>query len=790
MKINKVVVIGAGTMGGGIAAHCANVGLDVTLLDIPAQDGDRNGIVKSLWERQLKARPAALFTPEVARRVRLGNTEDDLAAVQDADWVVEVILEQLEPKRALMARLDALRRPGTIISSNTSGIPIRAMAEGRSDDFRRHFLGTHFFNPPRYLKLLEIIPTADTAPEVVEGLTAFAETRLGKTVVVCQDTPNFIANRIGVFAMQYRTIAALDNGYTVEEVDVLTGPIIGNPKTGTFRLSDLVGLDVLAHVTGNLYELAPDDESRDLYKLPEPVQKMLANKWLGNKTGGGFYKEVRKGGGKEFHALNLQTLEYQPPTKPRFDVFAETRELELPARLHEIFHNPKWQDDRGAAFIIETTLPLLAYAARRLPAIADSPQAVDLAMRHGFGSEMGPFEMWDAIGLAHGVALMKARDIAVPAWVETLLAQGGTSFYQYQAGRLTNVYLPARAAYAPVQRHRFNLLLKENTGTSRVLKRNASASLHDLGDGVLGFEFHSKANSIDAFMFDIGRAGLDLLARDEWRAMVIANQGRDFSQGANIGMFLMALSDPAGLDKAARDGQQFFMDLRFAPKPIVTVPRQRVFGGGVETIFTGARAVASAETYMGLIEVGVGLVPGWGGCKEMLRRNVSPHLAADERVDALPYLQKLFETIGFAKVSESALQARQLGFLSDQDLIVANDEHVLGVAKQVALDLAEQGYTPPDRKAKSIYALGQRGKAAMQLAIQQFRWGGYISEYDAVIAGRLAHVLCGGDLSSPAWVTEDYLLDLEREAALWLLQQPKTQERIMSILKSGKPLRN
>lgn len=791
MKINKVVVIGAGTMGGGIAAHCANVGLNVVLLDIPAKDGDRNGLVKSLWDRQLKARPAALFAPEVAQRVRLGNTEDDLGLVRDADWIVEVIIEQLEPKRDLMARLDARRRPGAIVSSNTSGIPIRAMAEGRSDDFRRHFLGTHFFNPPRYLKLLEIIPTADTAPEVVAGLTAFAENRLGKTVVVCKDTPNFIANRIGVFAMQYRTIAALDNGYTVEEVDTLTGPIIGNPKTGTFRLSDLVGLDVLAHVTSNLYELAPHDESRELYKLPEPVQKMLANKWLGNKSSQGFYKEVRKaGGGKEFHALNLQTLEYQPPTKPRFDVFGETKDLELPARLHAIFHGPKWQDDRGAAFIIETTLPLLAYAARRLPEIADTPQEVDQAMRHGFGAEMGPFEMWDAIGVAHGVELMKARDIAVPAWVEAMLAQGHTAFYQFDDSRLTGVYHPTRQAYAPVRRHKHHILLKENTGTGRVLKRNASASLHDLGDGVLGFEFHSKANAIDVFMFDIGRAALERLERDEWRALVIANQGKDFSQGANVGLFLMALGDPAGLDKAARDGQQFFMDLRFAPKPVVTVPRQRVFGGGVETIFTGARAVASAETYMGLIEAGVGLVPGWGGCKEMLRRNVSPHLAADERVDALPYLQKVFETIGFAKVSESALQARQLGFLTDADLIVANDEHVIGVAKQVALDLAEQGYTPPDRKARSIYAIGQRGKAAMQLAIQQLRWGGYISEYDAVIAGRLAHVLCGGDLTTPTWVTEDYILDLEREAALWLLQQPKTQERIMSILKSGKPLRN
>lgn len=791
MKIQNVVVIGAGTMGGGIAAHCANVGLNVTLLDIPAPEGDRNGIVKSLWERQLKAKPAALFTPDVATRVTLGNTEDNLDAVKHADWVVEVIIEQLEPKRELMAKLEPLLKPSTVVSSNTSGIPIHAIAEGRSESFRQRFLGTHFFNPPRYLKLLEVIPTAETSAEVVHAFTEFAESKLGKTVVLCKDTPNFIANRIGIFVGQYRSIAALDNGYTVEEVDVLTGPLIGNPKTGTFRLSDLVGLDVWAHVCGNLYELAPDDESRELFKLPEFAQKLLADKRLGNKSGAGFYKQMKQAdGSKAFYALNLQTLEYEPPTKPRFDVYAATKEMELPERLKEIFSNPKWQEDRGGAYLIETTLPILAYAARRLPEIADTPWEVDKAMRFGFNAEMGPFDIWDAIGVAHGVELMKARELTVPAWVEGMLAAGHTTFYQSEAGRLVGVFSPTQQTYVPLERPKLNIQLKELSGTPRELKRNASASLLDLGDGVLGLEFHSKGNTIDAFTMDMGRAALDLLNKDEWRAMVIANQGKDYCLGANIGMFIMALGDPESLEKVAKDSQQFFMDLRFAPKPIVTGPRQRVFGGGVETVLIGARIVASAETYMGLIEFGVGLIPGWGGCKELLRRVVSPHLAADERVDALPYLQKVFETIGFAKVSESGEQARGLGFLTAQDVVVANDEQLIGVAKQTALAMAEAGYTPPDRHARSIYAIGSRGKAAMKMAINQLRWGGYISEYDAFIANKLAHVLCGGDLSAPTWVTEDYILDLEREAALSLLREPKTQDRIMFMLKNGKPLRN
>jgi 3-hydroxyacyl-CoA dehydrogenase len=805
MNIKNVLVVGAGTMGGGIAAHCANVGLSVTLLDVASDGDDPQALVKTLWERQRKVRPAALMTPEAAQRVTLGTIDHDLAqAAARADWIIEVIVEQLAPKQALMAKIDAARRPGTWVTTNTSGIPVGSIVEGRSDDFRRHFAGTHFFNPPRYLKLLEVIPTADTDSALVLAISDFAENRLGKVVVICKDTPNFIANRIGAFVGQYRSIAAADNGYSVEEVDVLTGPVLGNPKTGTFRLADLVGLDVMGHVVANLHALAPGDDSRELFVAPPFMQQMLERKWLGNKTGQGFYKaEIGPDGNKVFHQLNLQTLTYEPQVKPRFDVIGELKDLPLAERLREIFNDDRWQDDRGGQYIIETTLPILAYAARRVPEIADTPWEIDQAMRYGFSAELGPFEIWDAIGLQRGLSLMDAREIPVPAWVRELVAAGQASFYQMEgAGGTTespgvrppssvarHVYAPAKRAFIPVERPKWHLVLDEGR-SRRELKRNASASVLDLGDGVLCFEFRSKGNTLDQFTVDIGRHALELLQRDAWRGLVIANQGKDFSLGANIGMFILGAGDPTALEKAARDLQQWTLDFRFAPKPVVTAPRQRVLGGGTEMAMLGARMVAAAETYMGLVEVGVGIIPGLGGCKELLRRVVSPHLAADERVDPLPYLQKVFETIGFAKVSESAAEARANGFLSDTDLIVANDEHLVGHAKRVALDLADSGYVPPERKARRIYAGGSRAKAAMQMAIHQLHWGRYISDHDALIAGKLAHVLAGGALTAPTWVTEDDILDLEREAFLSLLGEPKTQDRIMYMLKHGKPLRN
>jgi 3-hydroxyacyl-CoA dehydrogenase len=797
MKIERVVVIGAGTMGGGIAALLASAGLPVTLLDLPSTEGkDRNALVKSLWDRQLKASPAALFHPNDAKRVTLGNLEDNFDAVSEADWIVEVVVEQLQSKSDLMARVDAARKAGSIVSSNTSGIPIHAIAEGRSDNFKKHFLGTHFFNPPRYLKLLEIIPTGDTLPEVIAFMKDFGARRLGKGVVVANDRPNFIANRIGAFIGQWRTAAAIDNGYTVEEVDVLTGPVIGNPKTGTFRLADLVGLDVMAHVVNNLYELAPDDEMRHAFVVPKPMQTLIEQKALGNKTGAGFYKRVKAAdGSSEFHALNLQTMQYEPPAKPRFDVIGDTKDLPLKERLQTIFD--RFGEDRGGAFIIETALPIWVYAARRIPEIADSIADIDNAMRWGFNAEMGPFEQWDAIGVRRGRELMREREIDVPQWVDDMLAAGVESFYQKEEGRVVGVYQPESGAsygtrqYAPLHRPKFNIVLSENAGTSRELRRNASASIHDLGDGVLCLEFHSKGNTLDNYIDDLANEALDMLERDDWRGMVVGNQGKDFCLGANIGMFLMAVAtgDPNSIDGAVKNLQDFLMRLRFAPKPVVTAPRQRVLGGGAEVAMAGARAVASAETYIGLVEFGVGVIPAGGGCKELLRRVVSPHMTND-RVDALGYLQQVFETIAYAKVSESAVIARERGFLASCDHIVMNDDALIGAAKAEVIHLSELGYLPPDRNAPSVYALGRRGKAAMEMAVQNLRWGKYISAHDALMANKLAHVLSGGDLSSPQWVTEQHILDLEREAFGSLLGETKTQERITHMLKYAKPLRN
>jgi 3-hydroxyacyl-CoA dehydrogenase len=803
-SINRVAVIGAGTMGGGIAALIASVGIPVTLLDIPGQELTpedaakgltlaspqiRNRVVNTLWERQLKAKPAALFTADAAKLVTLGNLEDDFDRIRDADWIVEVIVEQLQPKQELMARIDAIRRPHTIVSSNTSGIPIATIAEGRSESFRRHFLGTHFFNPPRYLKLLEVIPTPDTDPDVIAFMQQFGSHTLGKGVVIAKDRPNFIANRLGSFVGQIRMNYAIEQGYTVEEVDNLTGPLIGNPSTATFRLNDLVGLDVAAHVTKNLYDAVPDDESRELFKLPPIFERLLAEKRLGNKTGSGFYKRQKGEGGKsEFWPLNLETGEYQPPTKVRFESVGQVRKIEkLDDRLRAIFKHGA--GDRAGDYIINTTLPILAYAARRIPEIADSILDIDNAMRWGFNAEIGPFEMWDALGVRKTADLMRQKDIAVAPWVDEMLQKGIQSFYRRIGNEVTGVYDPAGGKYVPVDRPATVIKLSELHGTPAELRRNDSASILDLGDGVLCLEFHSKANSLDPSIAEMGFAALKLLREDQWRALVIGNEGKDFCVGANLGLFIYAVQGGqyTMIEQATKQLQDLLMAFRYAPKPVVVAPFKRVLGGGTEVALSGSKIVASAETYMGLVEFGVGLIPAGGGCKELLRRIIAPHVK--DGVDVLPYVQQVFETIAFAKVSESGPHAREMGFLHVSDQIVMNDEHLLGEAKQAALDLAED-YRAPNPNDNPIYVLGRRGKAAMLTAIKQMEWGRFISDHDAKIARKLAHVLAGGDLSAPQWVSEQYILDLEREAFVSLMGEPKTQERIAHTLQTGKPLRN
>ena len=804
--IRKVAVIGAGTMGGGIAAHAANAGLPVVLLDIaPAaltaeeqakgltleSKAVRNRVVNAGFDRAKKARPAALFTPDVAQRITLGNIEDDLGLIADADWIVEVIVEQLEPKRALMARIEQLRKPGSIVSSNTSGIPINAIAAGRSDDFRQHFLGTHFFNPPRYMYLLEVIPTPETLPEVVATISAFADRELGKGVVIAKDSPNFIANRIGSYLGSLRANYALDHGYTVEEVDSITGELIGNPKTATFRLIDLVGLDVSNHVNSNLYDAVPDDEERAVFKLPAPFEQMAARNMLGNKTGGGFYKQQRGAGGTEFWSLNMQTLEYQPPTKVRFDLVGKARKIEdLGERLRFLLDNAG--SDRAGVFIRDTTLRTLAYTARRIPEISDSLASVDNAIRWGFRPQMGPFETWDALGVRKTANTMRQHDIAVAPWVDDMLEKGVEAFYQREGGRVVGAYDPAAGAYQPLAQPEGVIVLDDLRVQGHELARNESASVLDLGDGVLCLEFHSKMNALDPLITELGFKALDMLEDDEYVGLVVGNQGENFCVGANLGLVAMsAMSGQLATLKEAVTGNQTLMQaLRFAPKPVVVAPFGRVLGGGAEVAMAGARRVASAETYIGQVELGVGLIPAAGGCKELLRRIVSHAMAENDKIDPLPLFQQAFETIALAKVSESAVQARMLGFLDEQDTIVLNKQRLIAEAKRQVLDLAAADYTPPPVQGQPIYAIGRRAIAAARSNLHQMRVGNYISEYDEKLANALAAVLAGGDFTSPQWVTEQYILDLEVEEFMKLAAEPQTQERIMGMLQSEKPVRN
>jgi 3-hydroxyacyl-CoA dehydrogenase len=796
--IRRVAVLGAGTMGAAIAAHAANAGLAVDLLDMVPERLDpdeerrglglddpavRNRVVRAGFERMLAARPAALASPRLAGRIRLGNFEDHFDRVSAADWVVEAIIERLEPKQELFARVEKAAAADAIVSSNTSGIPLAQIAEGRSEGFRRRFLGTHFFNPPRYLKLVELIPTADTDPEVLERIRAFVERVLGKGAVIAKDTPNFIANRLGSFAGMHDLHYALEHGYGIEEVDALTGPLLGRPKTATFRLADQIGLDVMVGVAGNLYELAPDDERREVLPAPEPVRRMLEAGRLGTKAGGGFYRRGRRDGQTVFDVIDLDTLEYRPAVEPDLPVIAAARERRDPAERLK-FLLDKADEDRGARYVRDTVLPSLAYAAMRVPEIADSLVEVDRAVEWGFGHRAGPFRTWDAIGVAEGVERMEALGIEVAGWVRDMLAAGHRSFY-----RDGQVYSPLTRDYQPVPTDPEALDLAALRAGAEAAG-NASASLVDLGDGVLCFELHPPANAIDAGVVEIGNRALQELERGPWVGLVIANQSHNFCVGANIGEVGMAayqgLYDQVG--QAVRALQDLLMGFRYAAKPVVAAPHGQTLGGGAEIVMHADRVAAALETYIGLVEVGVGVIPAGGGCKELLRRLVSPAMRTADDAPALPFVQRVFETIGLAKVATSAIEARELGFLDEDDVVVMNADHLLAAAKREVLDLAD-GYQPPTREA-SVYAAGLPTLAALEMGVQTLQWAGQASEYDGVIARHLARVLCGGELSQPQWVAEAHILELEREAFLALLHEPKTMERIQGLLTTGKPVRN
>jgi 3-hydroxyacyl-CoA dehydrogenase len=796
--IHKAVVIGSGTMGAAIAAHLANAGIPVTLLDIVPKDAPindkaaRNKIVNDGWERCLKARPANLMSPELKTLVRLGNLEDDFGAVAEADWVCEAIVENLPIKQDLMARIDAVRKPGGIVSTNTSGIPVAAIAEGRSEGFKQHFLGTHFFNPPRYLKLLEMIPTQDTNPEVVEFFSWFGEYRLGKGVVLCKDTPNFIGNRVafgtGAFALDY----ILKNGYTVEEVDALTGPLIGRPKTATFRLIDLVGLDVWAHVGRNLAPLIPHDKLGQEYLKAEAPAKLMATmlerQWLGSKTKIGFYKEVRGADGKnpqsasrEFWPLDLNTLEHVPPGKPRFDSVKNAKDVEeLGNRLKALLG----ANDKAAELVRALTYQSFQYASSIIPEVADTVKPIDDAVRWGFMHEAGPFETWDMLGVRTTVEQMNGLGYTPAGWVSDMLEAGIEAFYQYENGEKVAVYDMVKKTYIGLKKPEGRIVLKQQT----VVSRNPGASLHDLGDGVACLEFHTKLNTLDDDIMSMALEAMQRLETD-FDGLVIGNEADNFSAGANL--FMMVVGAQQGmwdlLEGAVRKLQDMNMRMRYSPKPVVVAPAGLTLGGGCEITMHASRVVAAAETYIGLVELGAGVIPAGGGTKEMLRRIVNPVMRI-ENAEPLAVLQRAFLQMGQAKVATSAEEARSMNILTPADRVVMNRDHLLTQAKKEVLHMVATGYKPP--VPEPIYAAGRDALAAIRIGAWMFAEGNYITQYDHHIAGKLAYVMCGGDLTRGQWVSEQYILDLEREAILSLFGEEKTQARMWSLLQTGKPLRN
>ena len=789
-RIRRVAVLGAGTMGAAIAAHCANAGLQVDLLDIAPDDPDtdNNDIVRAGFDRMKNARPAALMSRRAAERMRLGNFEDDFDRVAEADWVLEAILERLEPKRELMQRVEGTAKEGTIVSSNTSGIPLHQIAEGRSEGFRNRFLGTHFFNPPRYLKLLEIIPTEDTDPELVEFVRNFGERVLGKGGVIAKDTPNFIGNRLGSFTGMQSVTYALENDYGVEEVDAITGPLIGHPKTATFRLNDQVGLDIAVGVAENLVEAAPEDESREDIKPHPKLKEMLEKNLLGNKTGAGFYKRTKRDGETVFEVLDLETFEHHPPEYPEISVAGEAQKQgDLGARLR--FLVEKADEDRHARFIRDTLLPYLAYASRRVPEISDTLEDVDHAMEWGFVHQTGPFRTWDLLGVRETVERMETMEIEVAPWVTEMLEAGNESFYRRENGREL-AFGPVEGRYEPVREDPMVISLDRLRDAGKELARNDSASILDLGDGVLCLEFHSRGNSLDAAVVEMGYRALQALERDDVVGLVVGNEGRNFCVGANIGEIVHAAHNGMldQVDQRVAAFQRLLMGFRFAPKPVVAAPHGQTLGGGLEVCLHTDRVVAAGETYMGLVEAGVGLIPAGGGTKELARRLVSRPLGITPDATPLPFVQKAFETIAMARTSSSALEAQEMGFLDEDDRVVMNADHLLSAARREVLDLAD-GYAPPER-ANNVYAAGKTARAALEVQVKTLQWGGYASEYDGVVAGHAACVLTGGDLSLPQWVAEEYLLGLERKAFLDLLKNEETQERIAHMLETGKPLRN
>lgn len=796
-SIRKVAVLGSGVMGSSIACHFANIGCEVLLLDIAPKElteeekkkgltvdskAVKNRIVQSSFDKCIKSSPGPLYSKKFISRISLGNFDDDLAKIKNYDWTIEVVVENLDIKKKVYEQVEKYRTPGTLITSNTSGIPIHLMAEGRSDDFKKHFAGTHFFNPPRYLKLFEVIPTESTDPEVTKFLLHYGDLYLGKTSVLCKDTPAFIGNRVGVWGLLKVIDSMRKYDLNVDEVDKLTGPVIGRPKSATFRTSDVVGLDTLVKVANNLYAGLPKDEGREMFKLPEVVNKLEQNKWLGDKTGQGFYKKVRGADGKsEIHTLDLKTLEYKPKAKAKFATLETTKTID---NLKDRFKVLLAGKDKAGDFYRDCFYGLFQYASNRIPEISDELYRIDDAVCAGFGWELGPFETWDAISVEKSLPLMEAAGYKPAQWVYDMLAGGNKSFYKVEAGQRKYYDIPSKSYKVITSKEAFIIL--ENL-SDKVVWKNAESKVTDLGDGVINFSWNSKSYTLGSSVIEGMNKAIDL-AEKNYRGLVIGHQGADFSLGANLGMvFMYAIEQEYDeLDFMVRAFQNSVMRIRYSSIPVVVCPQSRTLGGGCEMTMHADLVQAAAETYIGLVEVGVGLIPGGGGTKEFTKRVSDGLEEGDVELNAL---QNAFMNIATAKVALSAEEAREMGVLRSKDRISINKDRQILDAKAAAIELAEAGYTMPVQ-SKSIKVQGRTGMALFAAGVNGMKMGRYISDHDMKIAMKIANVMCGGDLSYPQEVSEQYLLDLEREAFVSLCGEKKTLERIQSILTGGRPLRN
>ena len=788
-SIKKVAILGSGVMGSRIACHFAGIGVNVLLLDMVPKEAmesnkpaERNKLVNDALQAALKSNPSPVYTKATAKKITTGNFDDNLQEIAGVDWIIEVVVERLDIKQMMYEKIEKYRKPGTLITSNTSGIPIHLMAEGRSEDFKKHFCGSHFFNPPRYLRLLEIIPTPHTSPDVVDFLMEYGDVFLGKTTVHCKDTPAFIANRIGVFSIMLIFNSMEKLGLSIDEIEALTGPIIGRPKSATFRTADIVGIDTLVKVAKGVADNCPNDEARAIFNIPSWLEKMLANNWLGDKTGQGFFKKLKSEAGKEILTLNLQTLEYGARNKPKFASLEAAKPIEdLKQRLQLLQASP----DKAGDFYKAFHYGLFSYISHRIPEISDELYRVDDAMMAGFGWEIGAFESWDTLGVAKTVAAMKAAGHAVAPWVDTMLANGITSFYKVENGKKL-CYDVASGAYKALPGGDAFLVLKNKA--DKLVWKNSACRLYDIGDGIAGFEWNSKMNSIGGEVLE-GLNKAITLSEEKFNGLVIANEGPNFSAGANVGMiFMLAIEQEYDeLDMAIRMFQNTMMRVRYSSIPVAVAPHALTLGGACEMSLHADVVCAAAETYIGLVELGVGLIPGGGGTKEFVLR------AGDEMHDEEPEtitLKNRFLSIATAKVATSAAEAFDMGVLrKGQDHIVMNMGRRIATAKSAVMDLHAQGYTMPTVR-KDVKVLGKSALGALLAGINGMQKAGYATAHDAVVAKKLAYVMCGGDLSEQSLVSEQYLLDLEREAFLSLCAEKKTLERIQSVLKSGRPIRN